>query len=618
MTVVSTNNSKKFKIFRSGVILWIINFRRDSQMADVKPIPPPTLDGLVNVMTGLGTNKSKRSYNAWTQGLMGDFGTLDACYQSNWIARKIVDIPAEDMTREWRRIKCEDAEAVTGEEQRVGLRNKVQDALTWAGLYGGSGILMLTDQDMTKPLRPELIRKGSLKGLRVFDRWDMQSSTINTWDVLANNYLMPEFYTIRGGSMQIHHSHFARFSGERLPLRMMQMTQGWGDSKLRKCIDDISDMVAAKDGIAELMQEANIDIITREGLTDELSTDQDDMITKRYEMFSLMKSSIQMALLDGDEKFDRMTLNLSGVAPIIEQFMTWISGAADIPVTRMFGTSAKGMNATGEGDDRNYNNSIRAGQSSKMTDPMRTIDEVMVRSALGDFPDNYDYVWNPLSLPNDLEQAQAEKLRSDRHIELMDAGVIQRSQVQRELQASEEYQFNDDDIEELELLEVPNLFDEPTLLDVTTMNDSKYTNGFASVKPSIETAEKIINHLRAIGISGIIKASDLHVTLMYSSENPICTDAKPNEVYNATQIGQPLIMGEDPWRALVIKLHSDELYGRFVELSLSGAKHSYDDFTPHLSLKYSPTEKDLQLLKDNPIHIGDIELTSEEFKPVKS
>ena len=130
----------------------------------------------------------------------------------------------------------------------------------------------------------------------------------------------------------------------------------WGDSTLRKCIEDITDMVAAKDGIAELMQEANIDIITRNGLADELSTDQDDMITKRYQMFSLMKSSIQMALLDGGdgagggtaEKFERATLNLSGVAPIIEQFITWISGAADIPVTRMFGTSAKGMNATGD------------------------------------------------------------------------------------------------------------------------------------------------------------------------------------------------------------------------------------------------------------------------------
>ena len=590
-------------------------------MTDIVPIPPPALtnlDGLVNVMTGLGTAKSKRSYNTWQMSTLNDWASLDACYVSNWIARKICDIPAEDMTREWRRVKSDGAEEIAALEQQLLVPNAVQEAVTWARLYGGAGILMLTGQDLTKPLRPELIRKGDLKRLLVLDRWDMAAMTTNTWDVLATNYLKPEFYSVRGGSMQVHHSHFARFTGERLPLRHMAQTQGWGDSVLRKCIEEITDMVAAKDGIAELMQEANIDVITREGLTDELSTDQDDMITKRYEMFSLMKSSIQMALLDGDEKLDRMTLNLSGVAPIIELFMTWISGAANIPVVRMFGTSAKGLNATGEGDDRIYNDSIRAGQRSYLAEPMRTLDEVMVRSALGYWPDDYDYTWNPLAQPNDLEMAQAEKLRADKHMLYLDASVVQRSQVMRELQASEEYQFVEEDIDELENLEDGNMFDEPVdETDPIAIADGDVNNGFVSVKPTVEVARKIYNHLTSIGITDQIPADDLHVTVMYSKDKRIDTTPKPNEVYSAKQIGEPVIMGKDPWRALVLKLDSDLLHARFVELVLSGAEHSYPDFTPHISLKYSPSDSDLQLLKDNPINIGDILLTGETFKPTK-
>ena len=68
------------------------------------------------------------------------------------------------------------------------------------------------------------------------------------------------------------------------------MNYGWGDSELRRTIDEIADMVAAKDGIAELLQEVNIDIVTRTGLTDELTTDRDDSIIKRYELFSLMNN----------------------------------------------------------------------------------------------------------------------------------------------------------------------------------------------------------------------------------------------------------------------------------------------------------------------------------------
>lgn len=418
---------------------------------------PPAADGLINVATGLGTQKSKRSFNKFGYSILNDWQQLDAAYQTNWLARQIVDVPAEDMTREWRVIKSQDAEAIRIEEDRLRLPQHVNEALTWARLYGGAGILMITDQPLDKPLNLNRIKRGGLKRLVVFDRFDMTALTLNTWNVLAENYLQPEFYTVRGGSQQIHWSHIARVLGARLPRRQMLQTQGWGDSELRKCLDDIMDIVAAKDGIAELMQEANIDVITRDGLTDDLASDQDAAIIKRYETFSLMKSAIQMALLDGDEKLDRLTLNLSGVAPVIETFMTWISGAADIPVTRLFGTSAKGLNATGEGDMQNYFNGIRSKQNAILDPAVHYLDQVMLRSALGYYPEDFNYDWNPLEQPNNKEIAEADKIRADRDIAYLDAGVIQISQVQRNLQSLETYQFKDGQIEELEEAEDPLL-----------------------------------------------------------------------------------------------------------------------------------------------------------------
>lgn len=441
--------------------------KQSKQIAEKYPssakraIRTPSSDGLVNVVSGLGTQKAKRSFNQFKFSALSDFGSLDAAYQSNWLARQIVDVPAEDMTREWRDIKCNDAEAIRVEEDRLRLPVVMNEALCWGRLYGGAGILMITGQDLAKPLNLNRIKKGGLQRLIVFDRFDMTALTLNTWNVLAENYLQPEFYSIRGGSQQIHWSHFAKVMGARLPRRQMMQTQGWGDSELRKCLDDIMDIVASKDGIAELMQEANIDVITREGLTDELSTDQDAKIIKRYEMFSLMKSSINMALLDSEEKLDRLTLNLSGVAPVIETFMTWISGAADIPVTRLFGTSAKGLNATGEGDMGNYYNSIRSKQNTTLDPAIHPLDEVLVRSALGYMPDDFNYEWNALEQLNDKEVAEAAKLRADTDIAYLEANVIQVSQVQRNLQSAEQYQFDDNKIAELEKLEEPNLFDEP-------------------------------------------------------------------------------------------------------------------------------------------------------------
>lgn len=423
--------------------------------------PKKAADGLVNVASGLGTERAKRSHNTFQYATLNNWQQIDSAYQSNWLARQIVDVPAEDMTREWRTIKCESADEIRAEEDRLQIPMMVNNAITWARLYGGGGLLMITGQDLSKPLRVNRIKKGGLQRLIAFDRYDLNAFTINTWDVLAENYLQPEFYTINGGAQQIHWTHVARFNGARLPRRQMAQTQGWGDSELRKCLDDIMDIVAAKDGIAELMQEANVDVLTREGLADELASDQDEAITNRYALFGQMKSIVRLSLLDGDEKLERMTLNLSGVAPVLETFMTWISGAADIPVTRLFGTSAKGMNATGEGDLTNYYNSIRSKQLTQIDPGMRTLDEVLVRSALGTFPSDYNYVWNPLAQMNELQAAQARKANADTDIAYLDAGVIQVSQIQRNLQALESYQFDDAKIEELEGNEDVGMFNEP-------------------------------------------------------------------------------------------------------------------------------------------------------------
>lgn len=416
-----------------------------------------TNDGLQNILTGLGTGKSHSANNRWVMSFT-DYRQLEAAYQDNWIAQGIVDFRAEDMTRNWRRIKSEGAEDIASLEDIMNVTLDVQLALKWSRLYGGSAIIMLTDQSLEKPLNLNKIKKGSLEGLHVVDRWDLQGVGIN-YSSLGYQFARPEFYTLSGGSQQIHRSHVIRFEGIQLPRRLTYLNNTWGDSVLRRCIDDVGEMVAAKSGIADLLQESNVDVITRQGLTDELATDQDETIISRYALFARMKSVVNMALLDGEETYDRHTLNLSGVAPILEQMITWVSGAAQTPVTRLFGKSASGLNATGENDMQQYYESIASSQISQLKRPLRQLDEVLVRSALGHWPKTFDYVWNPLSQPNTVEIAQAEQLRSQTDANYLNAGVVTKSQVQRELQASEVYQFADEKIEELEELEDVNLFE---------------------------------------------------------------------------------------------------------------------------------------------------------------
>ena len=98
---------------------------------------------------------------------------------------------------------------------------------------------------------------------------------------------------------------------------------------------------------------------------------------------------------------------------------------------------------------------------------LRVLDEVLVRSALGFWPDDFNYVWNPMAQPNLAEIAASNKANAERDVLYLDSGVITKSQVMRRLQAEELYQLDDDKIPELEEYEDETMFDEPLGPDLT-------------------------------------------------------------------------------------------------------------------------------------------------------
>ena len=416
-----------------------------------KPRIRLTADGLENVMTGMGTERDRRTYNRFMIGTMQDFAEMESAYIENWIARAIVDFPVEDATREWRTFSTDDAKALQDSEKQFGIQAITQDAFRWAGVYGGAGVLMITDQDLAKPLNLQKVKKGSLKQLKVLDRMLINGQDYNVTNILADNYMRPEIYRVNGGLQNIHHSHFVVASGAALPMRLRLINGGWDDSQLRRCLDDIKDSVAAKGGIASLILEANVDTITRANLSNDLASgDMDEAITKRYRLFGMMKSLFRLALLDSNESFDRKPISFGGLGEILAVLMEWTSGAAGIPMTRLFGVQAKGLGDSGQGDMNNYNNNIRGQQTTKYKPFLSKLDAVWIRSTLGVIPDGYDFEFSPLAQPSNSElhdqrlaDAQADDIR-------LQQKVVKPSQVARKLMDQGLYGIDESDITHIE------------------------------------------------------------------------------------------------------------------------------------------------------------------------
>lgn len=405
-----------------------------------------TSDSLSNLVANIGTNRDKRTHNRFGFQFVTPY-ELEAAYQSNWLARRIVDKPNEDALREWRTFSGKEAKKIAAEERRLGVQQKYLDACCWADLYGGAAMLMITGQDLSKPLNLDKVKKGGLKNIVVFDRWDIQPRQFNFTDPLAPNWMLPEVYTVVNGQQPIHYSHVIRRTGARLPRRMAQFEQGWGDSRLRRCMEDLRDVVATKGGIASLVLEANVDTISVKGLQGALASAQCDQITERYRLFGMLKGIINLGLLDQDnEVYDRKSIAFSGLSQIMEQFMVWTAGAAEMPVTELWGQSASGLNSTGDGDLKTYHGTIKGKQDGQMRRDLERLDEVMIRSALGTYPEDIEFEWNPLYQKSSVEEAQEDLADAQADAINIENRIIRPSHAMRRAQAKGRYAITDEQI----------------------------------------------------------------------------------------------------------------------------------------------------------------------------
>ncbi len=367
-------------------------------------------DSLENLVANLGTEADKRSLSKVTNrkrlSLRGNEQELTDLYRTDWVSGKVVDIIPNDMTREWRSFTSEEdpevIQILEDEEKRLSLKQAFNRAHKWARLYGTSFIVMDIDDGQTAdmPLRVDQIRPGGLRHIKVIDR---QRINIKDQQPIANpldpNYGMPEYYRFVETQTVIHHSRMIRFDAIELPFDEFRRNHYFSDSVLDRIYESIINFMTATESSASMIYEANVAVMKIKGLMNYLQTAEgEQMVRKRFALAKLLKSFNNMTLLDSEEEHEHKSTSFAGLPDLIDRFAKMLAAATDIPATRFLGTSASGLNATGEGDLKNYYDSIASLQTLEYEPKLDYFDQIMQASLQLDLPTdmNIEYVFNPL------------------------------------------------------------------------------------------------------------------------------------------------------------------------------------------------------------------------------
>lgn len=602
------------------------------------------VDGLKNALAGLGTERDKAAQSKHS---LTDYSYADLIesYRGAWLPRKIVDIPAFDATRNWRTWDLPKGlrSKVEAEERRVNLKKNTLDWMISGRLFGGSAMyIRVQGQDPASPLRPSSVRKGQFKGLTILNHRYLMPGPID-YDIDSPYFGHPEYWRValvgKPAMMdaKIHPSRLIFHMGNGLPAGYTDIKNGWGDSVLTSVLDSLLQSDSAVANVASLLFEAKNDVVKIPDMMMNMSDPEyEKNLMERMAIAAASKGNNGMLVLDKEEEYTQKKMTFTGIPDIMDRFFQNVSGAADIPMTRLWGQSPAGMNATGDSDLKNYYDSVNARQELELRPAFVPLDEVILRSALGYMPRNAEYEWNSLWQQTNDEKAETGRKSSETFKNLSESGIF----TQEQLQAIAVNEYTEiglfpgigQAVEDHPGLGTPagaaGAPAAPTGGTTggrgqggrgtppqasATLADAAPRTLYVSRK--VLNAQDIIDHYERQGFNSTIPAEEMHVTIVYSRD-PVDW-MKVGSSWDSTievPMGGPRLMEQFDGGAKVLLFYCQEVQWRHEwATEIAEASWDYDEYQPHITISYS---EDNPSVEDVEPYQGEIVLGPEIFEEI--
>lgn len=372
-----------------------------------------------------------------------NYALLNSLYRDNWVVQNVVGLVVDDMLREWytlQGVSPKAMEMLLQEERRTNLRARLNEGLRWGRLYGGAaGLIMIKGQEdmLSEPLDPETIYPGSFQGLYILDRW--QGVVPGMKLVFEGGEPNPLYYSItdaKGHTVtKVHHSRIVRFTGRDLPYLERVAELYWGESEVEALYKDVvaHDNVSAN--MAALTFQANINTMEVKSL-DQLLSMSSPAVQRRFwdviQAQSVIRSNFGLQLVEQGSKLTNTQYSFAGLQDVYESMCLNLCGASHYPMTKLFGRSPAGMNATGESDLKNYYDYVDSLRESKLRPVLEKLLPVLCMSVWGAVPE-YKITFPPLWTPTASEVAAIAKTKAEAIVAGYQAGLLNVDTAQKEL-----------------------------------------------------------------------------------------------------------------------------------------------------------------------------------------
>ncbi|WP_242702373.1 DUF1073 domain-containing protein [Achromobacter sp. SD115] len=364
----------------------------------------------------------------------GGLGALDdlAMYAEGGLPARVVDMIPD--TAVSRGVDITGDDRVRGELDRLKALPALADAWRWARLTGGGAIVVIARD--RRSLRDPLNLEGldQLLELKVFTLDDVSATEKRYSDPNAANYGMPELYRVRtqgaGGAAAaeffVHESRLIEIPGDPLPAKLNRKGIPWaGRPAVTRAFRAIRRYGEGLHWALRLLEKKQQAVHKMKGLAEAIEAELEVAIRKRVEMVDSVRNALNGVAVDSEDDYQILSSDMGGVKDTLAEFQIALAAETGIPVTQLFGRSAAGLNATGDGDLEALYNTVAMGREVKVNPALeRLVSLIRAQRALAAGEargEAWSIKWPALKPATAKEAAEVRKANADAQAREMDA-----------------------------------------------------------------------------------------------------------------------------------------------------------------------------------------------------
>ena len=424
------------------------------------------LDGaLINVLTGLGTSKDRNEAIGVKRSRVLSESAVDALYEQSWLIRKIVeklpqqgtrsgwDLSLGDETSTSMKAKLDD---LVGWSEKLHLRQALAAAATYSRLYGGGALVVIAD-DRTPIDQPlNLRRLRTIHGFYPIDRWRLSPASgwsgigepdrywfwtqhDRTLDKLTEEAQAKPVTTAGLGmteatQVEIHSSRVVRIEGLPCSWRSQQERQWWGVSVVDLVWDVFKRWETGQQSAADILHDFDLVVHKLPGMANMLASGGEEKLSQRLKANALARSTIGAYILSDGEELTNLNRSAAGIADIIANLKSEITGASGLPHTLLWGESPSGLGADGRSEQAAFGNEVADWQAEHLKEPLQRVYELAMACAEGPWkgqkpPDDWEITFRPTYTPTEDEQAELRQKVATADSQYIQFGVLQPNEV---------------------------------------------------------------------------------------------------------------------------------------------------------------------------------------------